>query len=83
MLLVYIWLYTFILVVAWALFIVAKLHSYKFKNFSTDIEKVTTTLFIFLLSISILWYILIFFLGWNVNNSASVDTSTNYDSVSY
>ncbi len=80
---VYIWLYTFVLAIAWGLFIVAKMHSYKFKNFSTNIEKITTILFIFLLFLSITWYILIFFLDWNIGTSPKIDTSGNYREVYY
>jgi len=80
---VYIWLYTFVLAIAWALFVVLKMHSYKFRNFSENIEKITTILFIFLLILSITWYILIFLLGWNTVSSPTVDTSGSYDSVYY
>jgi len=50
------------LAVLWGFFMLAKLHSYKFKSFSKNIEKVTMVLVIFLISLSILGYILIFFL---------------------
>lgn len=59
---VYLGLYTFILLFVWWFFIVAKIHAYKFKNFSYHIEKVTMILFITLLVLSIIWYILIFFI---------------------
>lgn len=60
MLLVYLGIYTFWLVVVWALFIISKLHAYKFKNFSHHIVKVTNILFTVLLLLSILWYVFIF-----------------------
>ncbi len=60
MLLVYLGIYTFSLVVVWALFIISKLHSYKFKNFSHNIVKVTNILFVFLLILSVFGYIFIF-----------------------
>ena len=59
MLLVYLGIYTFGIVVVWALFIVSKIHAYKFKNFSHHIVKVTNMLFIALLLLSILWYVFI------------------------
>ena len=60
MLLVYLGIYTFSLVIVWALFIISRLHSYKFKNFSHHIVKVTNLLFMVLLVLSILGYIFIF-----------------------
>ena len=59
---VYFGIYTFVLAILWGFFMLARLHSYKFKSFSKNIEKVTTVLLIFLISLSILGYILIFFL---------------------
>lgn len=62
MLFLYIGLYLFILALLWGFFIVAKLHSYKFKNFSSNIEKVTVVLFVFLLFLSISGFVLLFFI---------------------
>jgi len=56
-------LYTFFLVIIWGFFIVSKIHAYKFKNFSTNIEKITNLLFTTLLLLSILGYIIIFTLN--------------------
>ena len=58
----YIWVYTLFLVIVWWFFIVAKIHAYKFKNFSNYIEKVTKILLITLLIFSVLWYLVIIFL---------------------
>jgi amino acid transporter len=57
----YIWVYTLLLVIVWWFFIVARIHAYKFKNFSLHIEKITTSLMIFFIIASILWYVVIFF----------------------
>ena len=62
MFLVYFGIYTFILAILWGFFMIAKLHSYKFKTFSKNIEKVTMVLAIFLISLSILGYVLLFFI---------------------
>jgi|GEM_PF-1195611 len=62
MLFIYIGIYLFILALLWGFFIVAKLHSYKFKNFSSHIETVTVILFVFLLTLSVSGFIAIFFL---------------------
>ncbi len=70
MTLMYLWIYTLLLVFIWGFFIVAKIHAYKFKNFSNYIEKVTWFLLIFLIFLSICWYIIIIFL-WD--DSTTID----------
>ncbi len=52
-------LYTLFLIFVWGFFIVAKLHAYKFKNFSTLIKPITTILFVFLVFLSIVGYIVL------------------------
>jgi len=54
MLAIYLGVYTLVLALLWGLFIVAKIHAYKFKNFSKNISRVTTFLLFFLISLSIL-----------------------------
>lgn len=83
MLFVYIWLYTFVLAIVWAFFIVTKMHSYKFKNFSNNIRKVTTVLFLVLLILSILWYVLIFFLDGVGSNTSKIDIDSNFEETYY
>lgn len=60
MLSLYLWIYTLILAILWGLFIIVKIHAYKFKNFSNNIEKITNILLFFLIFLSLLWYIIIF-----------------------
>lgn len=60
MLIFIIWFYIFFLAFIWWFFVIAKIHAYKFKNFSYNIEKMTNIIFILLLILSILWFILIF-----------------------
>lgn len=74
MLLVYLGIYTFWLVVVWALFIVSKIHAYKFKNFSHNIIKVTNVLFSVLLVLSILGYIFIF-MNYDSKETVELDFS--------
>jgi hypothetical protein len=82
MLAIYLWIYTFILALLWWLFIVAKIHAYKFSNFSLNIIKVTNFLLIFLIILSILWYILIIF---STSNTTVVDnySSSSINEVNY
>ena len=53
---------------------VAKIHAYKFKNFSTNILKITPILLILLIILSILWYITIFFID-DTNMTFKIDKS--------
>lgn len=68
MTLMYLWIYTVLLVFIWWFFIVAKIHAYKFKNFSNYIEKVTKILLIILIILSIIWYIIIIFI-WDISTT--------------
>ena len=77
MLALYLWIYTLILALLWGLFIVAKIHAYKFKNFSHNIPKVTNVLLTFLIVFSVLWYILI--IATVSNSSVSVDDYSSFD----
>lgn len=74
MLLVYLGIYTFWIVVVWALFIVSKIHAYKFKNFSHHIVKVTNLLFLVLLTLSIMWYVFIF-MNYDSQQTVQLDFS--------
>ena len=56
----YFGLYTLFLIIIWWIFIVIKIHAFKFKNFSKHIVRITYLLFIFLIILSLLWYIIIF-----------------------
>lgn len=82
MFLVYIWLYTLFLVFIWWFFIISKIHAFKFKNFSTHIKKVTYLMFIFLATLSILWYVLIFMFDSSTSTYRLKDTK-NIDSQDY
>jgi hypothetical protein len=61
-------LYTLFLVIIWWFFIVAKIHAYKFKHFSNYIERVTKTLLVFLVILSIIGYTLIIYI-FNAKNA--------------
>lgn len=69
MLLVYLGSYTLFLAAMWWLFIVARMHTYKFKNFSSNIQTVTNILFVIFILLSILGYIIIFVHSSGSNNS--------------
>jgi len=68
MLLMNLWIFTLSIILLWWLFIVAKIHAFKFKNFSDHIKKVTSVLLFFLIILTILWY-------WIIIFSSSTSTS--------
>lgn len=67
MTLVYLGLYIALLLWIWGFYAVARMHTMKFKNFSIYIVPVTNTLMIFLIILSISWFILI--LNLDLENS--------------
>lgn len=79
----YLWVYTFILALLWWLFIVAKIHAYKFKNFSAHITKITNLLLIFLIILSITWYFLIFYSTTNTTTVVKDYSSSDVSEVNY
>ena len=64
---IYFGFYTFSIIVIWAFFIVAKIHSLKFKNYQPKIVWYTSIVTIILSIFTFLGYILIFFFAWSSN----------------
>ena len=60
MIIVFFGIYLIFLALIWGFFIVAKIHAYKFKDFSQNIEKVTKLLLFTLIFLSILGFFLIY-----------------------
>lgn len=77
MFLIYLAIYIIILLVVWWFYAVARMHTMKFKRFSTHIVPVTNFLLIFLLILSIIGFVLLFFIVPDETN-----TSWNSSSVS-
>ncbi len=69
------WIYILLTIVIWWFFIVAKIHAYKFKNFSPHITKVSFSLTISLIILTILGFLVIFSLKEKLENN-----NFNYDS---
>ena len=85
MLFVYLWIYTFVLTLIWGLFFISRIHSYKFKNFSHNIVKVTNVLFVFLVTLTILWYVSII-LQYDWQGQSSINFSNwniDIDQIDY
>jgi len=76
MLLMNLGFFTLSIVLLWWLFIVAKIHAYKFKNFSKDIIKLTNILTIFLIILTLIWYSIIIF---SSSNSTTVENYWSFD----
>ena len=85
MTLIYLWIYTLVLVFLWVMFIFSKLHAYKFKAFSSHIEKVTKVVVIYLVILSVLWYIIIIF--WTLDTWSNIKKfekeNFNFNEVNY
>jgi len=82
--LILLWVYTIWIALIWWFFIVAKLHAYKFKNFSNYIVPFTNTLFVILWILTIVWYALVF--TYDEKNSStpySNNSGSNNSSVDY
>ena len=65
---IYFWIYSFSVVVIWAFFIIAKIHSLKFKNYQPKIILHTNIITILLSVLTVLWYIVIFFMSDSSSN---------------
>lgn len=74
MFLIYLAIYVIILLVVWWFYAVARMHTMKFKRFSTHIVPVTNALLVFLLILSIIGFVLIFFIVPNENSSSTKNT---------
>ncbi len=74
------WTYTLSIIVIWWFFVVAKIHAYKFKNFSPHIKKVTFWLTFSLVVMSILGYILVFSIKSSLDNF-SVWNNTSFSNI--
>jgi len=76
---IYFGIYSFSVVVIWAFFIIAKIHSLKFKNYQPKIVWYTNLITIILVIFTILWYILIFFSAWSSNTADIKDTAPKWE----
>lgn len=82
--LMYLWIYSLFLVIVWWFFIVAKIHAYKFKNFSNYIEKVTSFLLVILILLSLTWYIIIILLDdWYTKTIEFNNKDLYFNEVNY
>jgi flagellar basal body-associated protein FliL len=82
MLIMNLWIFTLSIILLWWLFIVAKIHAYKFKNFSNHIIIITQILTIFLIILTIVWYSIILFTTSNTTNVKNYN-SFDVDEVNY
>lgn len=77
-----IWIYIFFLAFIWWFFILTKINAYKFKTLNSNIEKITKFFFVFLSILTIIWFILIYYLVQE-NKWITVDESKTNENVYY
>lgn len=70
-------LYFLFLRFVWGFFIVARIHAYKFKNFSYNIEKITNFVTMILVILTILWFLIIF--NFNEKSFVKIDETKETD----
>lgn len=84
MIIVFLGIYLMFLALIWGFFIVAKIHAYKFKDFSPNIEKITKLLWIALICLTLLGFLILYNFKWSlytvkINNiSADNISQENY-----
>ncbi len=83
MILIYLWIYTLLLVILWWFFMVAKVHAYNFINFSSNIQKYTKLLLIIMIILSLLWYISIIFWSFEEDYLEYNESDFNFNEVNY
>lgn len=57
--------YAIFLALIWWFFMIAKIHAYKFKDFSPNIEKITKILALVLFVLSIIWAFFVYNFKWS------------------
>ena len=77
-------IYIIVLLIAWWFFIVARMHTLKFKNFSTHIVTITNSLMIFLIILSILGFVFIFYINsgnstYELNIKEKIEKNKSYE----
>lgn len=73
MLAVSLWIYTIVMVALWGFFLIAKIHFFKFKEYSSYVFPITKTVMILLLFLTLLWYYLIF----NISSWVKITQTVN------
>lgn len=59
------WIYTFFVLVVWALFILVRIHALKFNSFQTKISINLKILCVLLIILTFLWYVFVFSVSSN------------------
>lgn len=80
MFLVLFWIYTIIMVIVWGFFLVAKIHFYKFRDYSLYITPVTKFMTLFLLFLTVFWYYQIYKYtqdSWDNNTTTVQENAVN------
>lgn len=75
---IYLWVYTFFIVIVWGFLSVIVVHSYKFKNFNSRISFFIKLLFGFFWVLTIIWYTIIFYNMNNLGKSIEINLNSNH-----
>lgn len=83
MILIYLWIYTLFLVILWWCFMILKVNSFKYLDFSLKINKYTKILLIYMIILSWLWYISIIFWSNQEDYLEYNENDFNFNEVNY
>jgi hypothetical protein len=75
---IYLWIYTFSVMIIWWVYAIITIHSLKFKNFSQNISLFIKLLFWFFAIMTIIGYILIFYNSDILDKKAEVNVVKNH-----
>jgi hypothetical protein len=74
------WVYIFVMVIVWGFFLVAKVHFYKFREYSSYITWVTKFISLALVCLSVLWLYFVYkFSGWPQQSTSTVEQAKTMD----
>lgn len=74
---IYFWIYTFSMIIIWGFFIIAKIHSLKFKSYQPKIVKITNLINIAMIILTTLWYVFIF-MNYSWSNTYTLESISEY-----
>lgn len=74
----YFWLYILVMSFVWWIFIIAKIHFFKFKNYSKYIYPVTKLLLFSLIFLTLIWFYFVSNIwSWTTNTETISETISN------
>lgn len=71
------WIYTIVMVFLWGFFLIAKIHFFKFKEYSSYVFPITKIVMLLLVFFTILWYYLIYNYSSWVKTTQTIEESVS------